>query len=53
MSQDQSSSQRIQYSYLHILFGIDQTTKDKVKMKLQQFDHVFLFVTDTINVNAM
>lgn len=53
MSQDQSSSQRIQYSYLHILFGIDQTTKDKVKMKLQQFDHVFLFVTDTINVNAI
>lgn len=53
MSQTQTSSLRIQSSYLHILFGNDLTTKDKVKLKTQGFDHVFLFVTDTARINAV
>ena len=53
MSQGQTNSLRIQSCYLHILFGNDQTTREKVKMKMQNYDHVFIFVTETTRMNVI
>ena len=53
MSEGQTSPFRIHSSYIQIVFDKVLITNEKVKMKMQTFDHVFIFVTETTKMNVI